>query len=107
MKKYTITKERENIILSMLKKSASPVKSNTIAYTLGVKNSLDTTNSNIRKLIKNLINSGHPIASTTEGYFLVRTNEDLHKFILTQNKKIRQHAIRIDRVLSAYIKNKE
>jgi len=97
----TVTKQKR-IALSMLKKAKKPIKSDVFANTLGNTNWDDSTNAGVRRIIRVLVADGHPIASSGEGYFYLRTNAQLHEFQLQQHRKIRAHAIRTDQVLANF-----
>ena len=93
---------RKAIVLAVLQRSELPVKSSVLAFTADA-TSHETTNAPIRKVIRALISDGHAVASCKDGYYLVRNTDDLHKFLLDQNRKIGAFARRTDEILENFM----
>jgi predicted DNA-binding transcriptional regulator YafY len=87
------TKEAEKLIYEFLLTSKKPVKAKILAEYL------ETSERMVRRLIRDLIAQGNPIASTMEppyGYFLVKTEKERQRYSNQLKSRIREIARRLE-----------
>lgn len=87
------TREAERLIWERLQSSSKPVKAKDLAAYL------ETSERMVRRLIRDLIAQGNPIASTMEppyGYFIVKTEKERQRYSNQLKSRIREIARRLE-----------
>jgi hypothetical protein len=92
--------QKRSAIMSLLKFAKGPRTAGEIADQVGIAESNDSCPST-RKLIRDLIETGHPIGSTAGGYRLLQTGKEVQRYLNSLLKRQIGISHRIEAVYEA------